>query len=126
MLNFQQANGNGAFNRFEDKRYPGATYFPETGHNLRNSFKAYWEGNGGLSLYGYPISEEFIEVNPDDGKTYVVQYFERNRFEWHPENIWTRYEVLLGLLGNQLLIERGWLDWNRQPIRSVASPAPIN
>jgi hypothetical protein len=28
-----------------------------------------------------------------------VQYFERNRFEWHPEFAGTKYEVLLGLLG---------------------------
>jgi hypothetical protein len=31
-----------------------------------------------------------------------VQYFERNRFEYHAENAGTRYEVLLGLLGRQL------------------------
>jgi hypothetical protein len=104
----QRASGNGAFNRFEDMHYPGATYFPQTGHNLRNSFKAYWEANGGLSMYGYPISEEFNEVNPDDGKIYVVQYFERNRFEWHPENAGTHFEVLLGLLGNALLRQKGW------------------
>ena len=35
-------------------------------------------------MFGYPISEEFAEVNPTDGNTYSVQYFERNRFEWHP------------------------------------------
>jgi hypothetical protein len=105
----RRAKGDGAFNRFDNKNYPGGTYFPETGHNLRNSFKAYWEANGGLALYGYPISEEFEEVNPDDSKTYVVQYFERNRFEYHPENKGTKYEVLLGLLGNTLLKQRGWL-----------------
>jgi hypothetical protein len=102
-------NGEGAFKRFEDMKYPGGVYFPETGHNLRNSFKTYWEANGGLAIYGYPISEEFQEVNPDDGKTYVVQYFERNRFEYHPENTGTRYEVLLGLLGNTVLKQKGWL-----------------
>ena len=36
-------------------------------------------------MFGYPISEEFTEVNQADGRTYTVQYFERNRFEWHPE-----------------------------------------
>jgi glucose/arabinose dehydrogenase len=48
------------------------------------------------------LSEEFEEKNPTDGKTYIVQYFERNRFEYHPENKGTPYEVLLGLLGTQL------------------------
>jgi len=38
-----------------------------------------------------------------------VQYFERNRFEYHPENEGTRYNVLLGLLGRQQLVDRGWL-----------------
>lgn len=105
----RRAAGDGAFNRFPDMHYPGGIYFGETGHNLRNSFKDYWLANGGLTIYGYPTSEEFYEVNPDDGKTYVVQYFERNRLEYHPENKGTRYEVLLGLLGNTLLKQRGWL-----------------
>ncbi|HEX2910265.1 MAG TPA: sialidase family protein [Chloroflexia bacterium] len=105
----RRAAGEGAFNHFADMHYPGGIYFSQTGHNLRNTFKEYWEKNGGLAIYGYPISEEFYEVNPDDGKTYVVQYFERNRFEWHPENKGTPYEVLLGLLGNSLLKQKGWL-----------------
>jgi hypothetical protein len=84
-------------------------YFSETGHSLSFGFRNYWEQNGGLAIYGYPISEEFQEVNPDDGKTYTVQYFERARFEYHPENRGTRYEVLLGLLGNSLLRQKGWL-----------------
>jgi hypothetical protein len=105
----KRTGGHGAFNRFDNMNYPGGIYFPETGHNLRNSFKVYWEANGGLPIFGFPISEEYLEVNPDDGKTYVMQYFERNRFEWHPENTGTRYEVLLGLLGNALLRQKGWL-----------------
>ena len=59
----------------------------------------YWQQHGGLPVYGYPISEAFQEVSPNDGKTYLVQYFERQRFEYHPENKGTRFEVLLGRLG---------------------------
>lgn len=99
----------GPFKPIANPNAPGFTYFQPTGHTLAHTFKEYWEANGGLALYGYPISEEFQEVNPDDGKTYVVQYFERNRFEYHPENKGTRYEVLLGLLGNTLLKQKGWL-----------------
>ena len=33
-----------------------------------------------------PITGERQEVSPTDGKPYIVQWFERNRFEWHPEN----------------------------------------
>lgn len=81
-------------------------YFPETGHNLCGAFREYWERRGGLAIYGYPISEEFVELNPQEGKSYTVQYFERNRFEYHPELAGTQYEVLLGLLGNDLTSQR--------------------
>jgi hypothetical protein len=80
----------------------GARFFAETGHNLNGTFRTYWEANGGLAIYGLPISEELKEISPIDGKTYTVQYFERARFELHPENK-TPYNVLLGQLGRQLL-----------------------
>ncbi len=98
----------GSFMRQSGASEPGQLYFAETGHTLRNAFKRHWQSTGGLAQYGYPISEEFYEVNPDNGQTYVVQYFERARFEWHPELAGTPYEVLLGLLGNQLLHDKGW------------------
>ena len=84
----------------------GASFFPETGHNLSGKFLDYWNSNGGLAVFGYPISEERTEVNPIDGKEYTVQYFERNRFELHPENAGTPYEVLLGQLGTELYNEK--------------------
>ena len=77
-----------------------------TGHSLRFSFRAHWEATGGLAVYGYPISEEFQERNPDDGQTYTVQYFERARFEYHPEHQGTPHEVQLGLLGRQVFGRR--------------------
>jgi hypothetical protein len=77
-------------------------YFPQTGHTLANAFLRYWQEHGGLAIFGYPISEEFTEVSPIDGKPYTVQYFERNRFEYHPEHAGTEFEVLLGLLGNDV------------------------
>lgn len=83
-------------------------FYRETGHTLGGAFREYWRSNGGLAVFGYPISEEFREYNPADGQTYVVQYFERNRFEYHPELAGTRYEVLLGLLGNQVVDGNGW------------------
>ena len=78
---------------------PGRLFFPETGHSLAYGFKDYWEQHGGLYVYGYPISEEFQEKNSDTGQTYTVQYFERARFEYHPENRGTQFEVLLGRIG---------------------------
>jgi hypothetical protein len=89
---------------------PEKWFFPETSHSLGGSFLKYWLNNGGLEIFGFPISEEFQEKNPDDGKTYTVQYFERNRFEYHPEFTGTKFEVLLGLLGKDVLRRRGWLQ----------------
>lgn len=87
----------------------GARYFPETGHNLTGTFLRYWEERGGLYSFGYPITEELIEVSREDGHTYRVQYFERARLEYHPQYAGTHSEVLLGLLGNEMLRDRGWI-----------------
>lgn len=81
-------------------------FYPETGHRLCFGFKSYWQQHGGLWMFGYPISEEFQEKNPDTGQVYTVQYFERARFEYHPEYAGTPYEVLLGRLGAQLYAQR--------------------
>jgi peptide/nickel transport system substrate-binding protein len=78
-------------------------YFPQTKHSLSDTpgpFMSYWQGNGGLAQFGYPLSEQISEVSTD-GKTYTVQYFERQRFEFHPEQSDPKYKVLLGLLGVQ-------------------------
>ena len=77
-------------------------YFPQTKHSLSGVFLRYWRERGGLPVYGYPLTEEFIETSPTDGKPYKVQYFERNRFEYHPENK-PPFDVQLGLLGVQAL-----------------------
>ncbi len=78
---------------------PGSILFPETGKRLGGAFLKYWQEHGGLSQQGYPISDEFTEQSDANGKTYVVQYFERAVFEYHPENAGTPYEVLLSQLG---------------------------
>jgi carbon dioxide concentrating mechanism protein CcmM len=78
-----------------------ASYFEQTQHSIKGVFRNYWHNNGGLAVFGYPISEEFDETNPVDGKRYRVQYFERARFEHHPEHRGTRHEVQLGHLGTQ-------------------------
>lgn len=83
-------------------------FFPETQHSLRGEFKRYWERNGGLAIFGFPISEEFVERS-DDGSDRVVQYFERYRFELHPESP-SPYNVQLGRLGDTVLRLQG-RDW---------------
>jgi len=55
-------------------------YFDETGHNVQGEFLKFYNANpSALILFGYPITEEFQK----DGLT--VQYFQRARFELHPE-----------------------------------------
>ncbi len=88
---------------------PGHIYLAATQHSLNSAFLSYWQAHGGLAQFGYPISEEMAEVSPTDGKTYTVQYFERARFEYHPEFAGTPSEVELGLLGVTMLQEKGWI-----------------
>jgi hypothetical protein len=80
-------------------------FFPETGHSLCGLFLTYWQQNGGLERFGYPLTEPIEETlaNGDGTWTGTVQYFERRRMEWHRENAGTRYEILLGLLGKEIL-----------------------
>ncbi len=78
-------------------------YFPETQHSLASGFKQFWDANGGLASFGFPISEEFQE----NGRT--VQYFERARFEFNPDGADTQSKVILGLLGREALQQKGWL-----------------
>ncbi len=81
---------------------PGQQYFAPTGHLVRGAFLQKWQTTGGLRVHGYPISEEIQEVSPTDGHAYLVQYFQRARFEYHPENAGSPFEILLGVLGRQL------------------------
>ena len=78
---------------------PGHRYFPETRQAVHFAFLAYWESQGALDRFGYPISDEMWE----NGRT--VQYFQRARFEWYPEF----GEVRLGSIGAELLRQRGLL-----------------
>ena len=80
---------------------PGATFVAATGHNLSGPIGAYWAQNGGLPVFGYPLSEAFMERSATDGQTYQVQYFERARLEYHPEHAGTADAIQLGLLGVQ-------------------------
>jgi len=79
------------------KQSNDCTYVAETQHNLCAGFRAYWERFGGLAVFGYPLSEEFVQ----DGM--VVQYFERARFEWHPGAWPERFDVLLTRLGAEVV-----------------------
>ncbi len=75
----------------------GCRFFAVTGYSVCEPFLSYWQKNGGLARFGYPITGRIVERN--EGWSGPVQYFERRRMEWHRENAGTAYEVLLGRLG---------------------------
>jgi hypothetical protein len=75
-------------------------YFPETGDWVSLGFYRYWQQYGGLAQFGNPISGEFQRNG------IIMQYFERARFEWH-SGVWpARYDVLRGLLGDEITASR--------------------
>ena len=81
---------------------PGCRYFPQTQFNLCQPFLSSWQQNGGLARFGYPITA--VRSERLERGEYRVQYFERRRMEYHPENGGTAYEILLGLLGRDVLV----------------------
>ncbi len=54
-------------------------FYPQTGHNVGMQIKQYFDANGGIDVFGLPLTELFKE---DSGLQ--VQYFERARFELNP------------------------------------------
>jgi hypothetical protein len=84
-----------------------------TGHATCGDFFIYFRTHGlefdrrrgfseaeSIALFGLPISEAQMEVG-SDGRSYMTQWFERARFEYHPENR-DPYMVLLGRLGAEV------------------------
>ncbi len=74
--------------------------FPEAGipHCIDEPFRSYWEQQGGLPIFGYPLSAPFAEQT--DAGAIQVQLFERARLEHHPTNA-PPYHILLSHLGRQ-------------------------
>lgn len=58
---------------------PTCHYFIEVRQKVCNSFLTYYRAQGGLDMFGYPVSGYLYENET------IVQYFQRARFEWHPE-----------------------------------------
>jgi hypothetical protein len=95
-----------------------AHFFVETGHTIAPQFWGFWSTHGlefdgnkkaisvpeAIALFGLPVSEAQME-NGEDGNMYLTQWFERARFEYHPENQ-LPYDVLLGRLGAELVAQQ--------------------
>jgi hypothetical protein len=96
--------------------------FPETGYTVFGKFLDYWNNWGSMAAFGYPISESFVTTLPD-GSNVAVQYFERVRLEYHPENVPEFYrerrqanntrnlmlnEITIGKLGSEMAQQHGY------------------
>ena len=58
-------------------------YFPETDHTVKGEFlKKYDSSSNPALIFGYPITEVFQPA----GSNLQVQYFQKARFELHPDN----------------------------------------
>ena len=80
----------------------GSYYFPEKGHYVIGDFYSFYFSNPNAQLaYGFPITEAFT----DSETGLKVQYFEKVRLEYHPENL-QGDKVRLTPLG-RLLYEHG-------------------
>ena len=88
----------------------GEEFFEQTGHRVSGDFlEFYYTVLNPVELYGYPISVVFRDATTQ----LIVQYFEKARFELHPENT-DGSRVIVSKLG-EYMYEPG-----------AASPEPKN
>ncbi len=78
------------------------------GYEVDEKFHRYWRVNGGLPVFGYPISQRFAEFD-SAGTLVEVQYFERARLEYNPKRAGTPLEVVPGKLGMEVTV-RGTVE----------------
>jgi acid phosphatase type 7 len=94
--------------------------FDETGYCVDDTFARFWSSHGGLPVFGYPISNATSSPVRTQGHGQAAQWFERGRFESHPE-LRPPYNVLLGHVGLERLEQLG-RDWRAEP--REAGPRP--
>jgi hypothetical protein len=77
--------------------------FTETGYCIDGPIRASWEQNGGLPVFGFPITPQRVETV--EGRTVQVQWFERDRLEIQADGT-----VTAGRLGARYLElqDRSW------------------
>ncbi|NJP07559.1 MAG: hypothetical protein HC837_19015 [Chloroflexaceae bacterium] len=96
---------------------PQERCFETTGYCIRGVILTYWTSQGGLDVFGYPISD--VLQDTIDGWSGPVQWFERDRLEDHgPDGI------KAGRLGARLL-EVQHRPWERWPAVESAPPGCV-
>ncbi|MFV9505271.1 MAG: hypothetical protein AB4911_11975 [Oscillochloridaceae bacterium umkhey_bin13] len=81
--------------------------FAETGYCISGPILRYWERNGGLAVFGFPITPQRLETVED--RTLQVQWFERDRLEIQSDGT-----ITAGRLGARILELQG-RRWEQQP-----------
>jgi phage tail protein X/uncharacterized membrane protein len=83
----------------------GGRCFEETGKCIDGAIKEYWEQNGGLPVFGFPITHQRQEQVED--LNLQVQWFQRDRLEIHSDG------VKSGRLGDEYLLSTGrnWFEF---------------
>src|SRR3954454_12768079 len=84
--------------------------FAETSYCISGPIRAYWERNGGLAVFGYPITAQRTELI-EASWTGPVQWFQRDRLEDHSAD---NQGVLAGRLGDSALQLQG-INWRTLP-----------
>lgn len=73
-------------------------YYPQTGHTLASEFVQFFDLNGGVDIFGFPITDGFTD--PTSGL--LVQYTENARLEWLPSSGDQPARVVLQPLGRMM------------------------
>jgi hypothetical protein len=89
---------------------PPSQYFPQTGLTVRGDFLQFFNTHGGLEIFGYPLTVEFVQGGQ------LVQYFQRARMEARPAG---PDPVRLGSLATELGYGAPSISEN---IRSINDP----
>ena len=83
--------------------------FNEVPDCITGEFLNYWERNGGLAVFGYPISPEILNETVEGTWVGRTQWFQRDRLELHSVG------VLAGRMGARLLELQGRSWWDFPP-----------
>ena len=86
--------------------YAADTCSRETGFCIDARIVGYWQTNGGLGVFGHPIST--VQERYENGGIIRTQYFERHRIEIHP--LAAPYTIQLGHVGSEELRARYGVD----------------
>jgi hypothetical protein len=97
--------------------------FRETGYCISGPILRYWERNGGLSTFGFPISGQGMQMAED--RMLQAQWFERDRLEIQADG-----RVTAGRLGARYLElqDRPWQTFRpstRQIRGAHILPSPV-